>query len=163
MAKKITPLSSYFGKHMARWKVNNTVIPARKQELTVSLDIIDSNGLTHEAGDMRIRIQVVFMRFNLMGCNSCSRDLLSPCTQCLWFIDYEVGLRERERKTSPMQPTERGTRLIKMDVAQHTQSRRKNNTSCPHFKLGYIKTHYLAVAIFKPPLFLCAYNKLLSS
>lgn len=136
-----------------RW---TTQFQARKQELTVSLDIIDSNGLKHEAGDMHIRIQVVFMRFNLMGSNSCSRDLLSPCIQCLWFIDYEVGLRERERKTSPMRPTERGTRLIKMDVAQHTQSHKKNNTS-------YIKTHYLVVAIFKPPLFLCAYNKLLSS
>lgn len=28
----------------------------------------------------------------------------------------------------------------------------KNKTQCPHLKPGYIKTHNLVVAIFKPPL-----------
>ncbi len=77
--------------------------------------------------------------------------------ECLWFIDYEVSLEEENipyaagRKEDSPNKNGCGT--------THTVTQ-KNNTSCPHFKLGYIKTHYLVTAIFKPPLFVYAYNKL---
>lgn len=52
-----------------------------------------------------------------------------------------------ERKTSPMQPGREGNASNKNGCG--TTHTGKNKTKCPHLKLGYIKTHYLAVAIFK--------------
>lgn len=103
----------YIGKHMARCKVKNTLKPARREELTVSL-ISWMDGFTHEALETYIRIQVVFMRFNLgsYSCSSCShnwcRDLpvsvhRVPLIYWLWGKPVRW-----ERKTSPMQPGREG-------------------------------------------------------
>lgn len=95
----------------------------------VSLDIMHSGCFTHKVWDTNththIRIQVVFMRFNLGpdSSSSCSyyqhRDLASLFMECLWFIDYEAS------RQSPMQLAERDTELIKMDVVKHTRSGQK--------------------------------------
>lgn len=44
---------------------------------------------------------------------------------------------------------EEGSTNINGCGATHTVPQ-KNNTSCPRFKLGYIKTHYLVIAILNP-------------
>lgn len=95
-----------FRKHVARWKVNNTLNPPGRQGLAVSLDIMGSDGFTHETRGIHIRIWVVLMRFNLRSdsCSSCSydprRDLRgsSLFSGCLWFIYYEVSLQHGRGK-----------------------------------------------------------------
>lgn len=95
-----------FRRHMARWRRNNTVNPPRRRGLAVSLDIMDSDGFTHETRDVHIRIWVVLMRFNPRSdsCSSCSydprRDLhgSSLFHECLRFIYYEVSLQDGRGK-----------------------------------------------------------------
>lgn len=110
MLAKIHPVQS---EHMARWKVNSTANWARRAGLAVSLDITDGWFYTWGPADTRIGIQVVFMKFNLRSdsCSSCGynqcRDYLSALMECLWFIDYEVSLRD-ERGKHPLCSRRRG-------------------------------------------------------